>query len=76
MAAEVSRPSDVDVWSPDRSVRIVAGVDGQVRVQVQGLRRHTEDSLAGQVRAAVRLALARVQQPAERGGSRGSRSGW
>ncbi|PMR58834.1 hypothetical protein C1A38_22705 [Verrucosispora sp. ts21] len=76
MAAEVSRSSDVDVWSPDHSVRIIAGAGGRVRVQVQGLRRHTEDSLAGQVRAAVRVALARVQQPAERGGSRGSRSGW
>ncbi|PMR58557.1 hypothetical protein C1A38_24060 [Verrucosispora sp. ts21] len=76
MAADALRPPDVDVWSPDRSVQIVASADGQIRVQVQGLRRHTEDSLTGQVRAAARLALARVQQPADRGESRDSPSGW
>ncbi|GGM66739.1 hypothetical protein GCM10011608_60070 [Micromonospora sonchi] len=67
-----------DVYSPDRTVRIIASVEGQVDVRVQGLRRHTEDSLALQVRAAARLALAHLQQPIRdaRPGDDRSRPGW
>ncbi|RNM00998.1 hypothetical protein EFE23_03710 [Micromonospora solifontis] len=65
------RPSDsdeapadpqADVHSPDRSVRIIASSHGDVEVHVQGLHRHSDDSLARQVRAAARLALASLQQ--------------
>lgn len=60
--AEPARPSaDADVYSPDRSIHITASHRGDVTVEVQGLRRHSEDSLARQVRAAVRLALASLQ---------------
>ena len=54
-----------DVYSPDRSVRITASARGDVGVQVQGLQGHSEDSLARQVRAAARLALAYLQQPTQ-----------
>ena len=48
----------VDVSSPDGSVRIVAGLDGAVGVQVKGHERHDDASLARQVGHAARLALA------------------
>ncbi|MEV4500318.1 hypothetical protein AB0J84_32090, partial [Micromonospora arborensis] len=47
---------DVDVYSPDRSVRIAASRRGDIVVEVDGLHRHTDDSLARQVRAAARVA--------------------
>jgi|HigsolmetaAR202D_1030399.scaffolds.fasta_scaffold42280_2 hypothetical protein len=53
---------DVDVSSPDRSVRILATVDGQIEVAVRDLHRHTDDTLARQVRAAARVALAALQR--------------
>lgn len=62
--SEADSPGDTsgaDVYSPDRSVRIAASPNGEVAVEVQGLHRHSEDSLARQVRAAVRLALASLQ---------------
>lgn len=52
---------DADVYSPDRSVHLCADQAGQVRVELRDLDRHDEDSLAGQVRAAVRVALATLQ---------------
>ncbi|BBH70709.1 hypothetical protein ACTI_73940 [Actinoplanes sp. OR16] len=52
---------DVDVHSPDRSVRLRADHAGQARVDLCDLHRHTEESLAGQVRAAARVALAALQ---------------
>ncbi|RQX13368.1 hypothetical protein DDE19_25855 [Micromonospora ureilytica] len=52
-----------DVHSPDRSVRIIASSHGDIEVQLQGLHRHNDDSLARQVRAAARLALASLQKP-------------
>jgi hypothetical protein len=51
----------VDVSSPDRSVRLLVDRDGQLAVTVQEVNRHTEASLAGQVRAAARVALASLQ---------------
>lgn len=62
---DVAAPgSDVDVYSPDRSVRIAATSRGDIAVEVDGLHRHTDDSLARQVRAAARVALASLQLPA------------
>ncbi|PYC62804.1 hypothetical protein C7C45_32820 [Micromonospora arborensis] len=52
---------DVDVYSPDRSVRIAASRRGDIAVEVDSLHRHTDDSLARQVRAAARVALASLQ---------------
>jgi hypothetical protein len=54
---------DVEVSSPDGSVRITATVTGDVAVDVDKLDRHSEETLARQVRAAVRVALARLQDP-------------
>lgn len=51
-------PDRVDVSSPDGSVRVIAGLDGAVGVQVRRLERHDDTSLARQVAAAARLALA------------------
>ncbi|GAA2562044.1 hypothetical protein GCM10010435_37450 [Winogradskya consettensis] len=51
----------VNVTSPDRTVRLLADRSGQLAVEVQDLHRHTEDSLAGQIRAAARVALASLQ---------------
>lgn len=62
-SGEVTAGRQADVHSPDRSVRIIASSQGDVEVHVQGLHRHSDDSLARQVRAAVRLALASLQQP-------------
>ena len=53
----------VDVCSPDRSVRIGASARGDVVVRVADLHRHTDGSLARQVRAAARVALAALQHP-------------
>ena len=50
----------VDVSSPDGTVRVVARLDGAVGVQVTGLERHTDASLARQATAAARVALARL----------------
>lgn len=58
-----SATAEADVYSPDRSVRITATARGDVTVRVQGLDRHSEASLARQVRAAARLALASLQRP-------------
>ncbi|GIF11650.1 hypothetical protein FHX34_102160 [Actinoplanes teichomyceticus] len=52
---------DADVYSPDRSVRLRADRSGQLHVDLRDLHRHTEESLAGQVRAAARVALATLQ---------------
>ena len=52
---------DADVYSPDRSVRLRADQAGQVQVELQNLHRHTDESLAAQVRAATRVALAALQ---------------
>ncbi|WP_244200694.1 hypothetical protein [Micromonospora arborensis] len=54
----------MDVYSPDRSVRIAASSRGDIAVEVDGLHRHTDESLARQVRAAARVALASLQRPA------------
>lgn len=54
---------DVDVYSPDRSVRVAASSRGDIAVEVDGLHRHTDESLARQVRAAARIALASLQRP-------------
>ncbi|WP_425688905.1 hypothetical protein [Micromonospora sp. DT201] len=54
----------MDVYSPDRSVRIAASRRGDIAVEVDGLHRHTDDSLARQVRAAARVALAALQPQA------------
>lgn len=54
---------DAVVSSPDDSVRISAAADGHIEVAVSGLDRHTDDTLARQVRAAARLALAALQNP-------------
>lgn len=51
-------PEQVDVSSPDGSVRIVAGLDGAVDVRVSRLDRHDDQSFERQVAAAARLALA------------------
>ncbi|WP_030487940.1 hypothetical protein [Micromonospora chokoriensis] len=51
----------MDVYSPDRSVRIAATRRGDIAVEVDGLHRHTDESLARQVRAAARVALASLQ---------------
>ena len=52
----------VEASSPDKTVRIRAAADGavevEVEVEVSGLDRHTDQSLARQATAAVRLALA------------------
>ncbi|MFD0580914.1 hypothetical protein [Dactylosporangium darangshiense] len=63
MAYENWQP-DADVYSPDRSVRLRADQAGQVQVDLQDLHRHTDESLAGQVRAAARVALAALQAEA------------
>ena len=52
---------DADVSSPDGCVRLRADLGGQVQVTLLDLQWHTEQSLAGQVRAAARLALAALQ---------------
>ncbi|WP_027660087.1 hypothetical protein [Salinispora fenicalii] len=67
-----------DVHSPDHTIRIIASLDGQVDVQVRSLHRHTEESLARQVRAAARLALAHLQQPTQddQSGQDQRRPGW
>ncbi|WP_018216168.1 hypothetical protein [Salinispora vitiensis] len=67
-----------DVHSPDHTIRIIASPDGQVDVRVRSLHRHTEESLARQVRAAARLALAHLQQPAQddQSGQDLRRPGW
>lgn len=57
---------DVEVMSPDRTVRIRATVAGDVAVEVDDLGGHTEQTLAAQVRGAVRVALARLQDPDRR----------
>ncbi|MFD6608634.1 hypothetical protein ACFWD1_07065 [Micromonospora chalcea] len=69
---------EVDVYSPDRSVRIAASRRGDIAVEVDGLHRHTDESLARQVRAAARMALASLQQPArdEEPSAYEQRSGW
>ncbi|GID96984.1 hypothetical protein Adi01nite_63960 [Amorphoplanes digitatis] len=64
---------DVDVASPDGSVRLLASADGQIGVRLRGVHRHSDETLARQVRAAARLALASLQQ-ASSGGGRGLRS--
>lgn len=53
---------DVDVFSPDASIRIRASRRGDLAVQVDGLDRHTEQTLAAQVGAAARMALAALRQ--------------
>jgi hypothetical protein len=70
---------DVDVRSPDRSVRLRADRAGQLHVELRDPHRHTEESLAGQVRAAARVALAALQaEPGagDRSHDRGDRSRW
>lgn len=69
---------DVDVHSPDRSVRIAASRRGDITVEVDGLHRHTDESLARQVRAAARVALASLQRPVREVDApvRDQRSGW
>ena len=52
---------DVEAFSPDRSVCLRADQAGQVQVMLADLHLHTDDSLAGQVRAATRVALAMLQ---------------
>ena len=52
---------DVEVASPDGSVRLLASTDGQIDVRLGDLRRHSDESLARQVSAAARLALASLQ---------------
>lgn len=77
--SDVAAPvPDVDVYSPDRSVRIAATSRGDIAVEVDGLHRHTDESLARQVRAAARVALASLQ-PRVRDGEPQvdeQRSGW
>lgn len=65
---------DADVYSPDRSVRLRADQSGQLLVDLQGLDRHTDETLAGQVRAAARVALASLQ--AEQGPDVRGAGGW
>jgi len=67
---------DVDVASPDGSVRLLASADGQIGVQVRDLHRHREETLARQVRAAARLALASLQQAAEQDRGRATAPPW
>jgi hypothetical protein len=50
--------------SPDRSVLITATWSGDVGVELTDLSRHTEASLARQVAAAARVALASLQHAA------------
>jgi hypothetical protein len=52
---------DVEVSSPDGSVRIKVTVSGNLAVDIGNLDRHSEVTLARQVRAVVRIALARLQ---------------
>ncbi|MEV6602435.1 hypothetical protein AB0M36_37140 [Actinoplanes sp. NPDC051346] len=59
--AQDSWQPDADVQSPDRSVRLRVDQAGQVQVDLWDLHRHTDESLAGQVRAAARVALATLQ---------------
>ncbi|MFI7598856.1 hypothetical protein [Actinoplanes sp. NPDC049681] len=59
--AQDSWQPDADVQSPDRSVRLRVDQAGQVQVDLRDLHRHTDESLAGQVRAAARVALATLQ---------------
>ncbi|WP_018223467.1 hypothetical protein [Salinispora pacifica] len=63
--AQGQAEAGADVHSPDHTIRIIASLDGQVDVRVRSLHRHTEESLARQVRAAARLALAHLQQPTQ-----------
>jgi hypothetical protein len=62
------RRPDVDVRSPDRSVRIAVNLNGDIGVELTDLHRHNEQSLARQVAAAARVALAATQQARGRGG--------
>lgn len=59
------RKPDAAVCSPDGSVQIVASLGGMITIHVQGLHRHSDESLARQVRAAARLALASLRRSAE-----------
>ena len=54
----------VTVRSPDRSVTIVATLDGDPKVELAegSLRRHTEQSLAAQLAATVRVGIAALQR--------------
>ncbi|MFI7597556.1 hypothetical protein [Actinoplanes sp. NPDC049681] len=63
------RQHDVDVSSPDRSVRLLPDGAGGLAVELQNLHRHDEQTLAGQVRAAARVALAALQDRSGRSGS-------
>lgn len=63
--AQGQAEAGADVHSPDHTIRIIASLDGQVDVRVRSLHHHTEESLARQVRAAARLALAHLQQPTQ-----------
>jgi hypothetical protein len=54
----------VDTASPDGSVRIRASAKGEVLVEVRDLHRHSDTTLARQVRAAARVALAALQREA------------
>jgi hypothetical protein len=58
---------DVDVRSPDRSVRIAVTLNGDIGVELANLHQHNEQSLARQVAAAARVALAATQQARSRG---------
>ena len=58
---------DADVYSPDQSVRLCATRTGQLMVELQDLHLHSDESLAGQIRAAARVVLATLQAPRERG---------
>ncbi|GGK99741.1 hypothetical protein [Mangrovihabitans endophyticus] len=69
MAQDEHWTCDVDVFSPDRSVRLIADRTGHLHVDVQNLHRHDETSLAGQIRSAARVALAALQDDPSAGGS-------
>ncbi|MEJ3745773.1 hypothetical protein WEI85_21085 [Actinomycetes bacterium KLBMP 9797] len=56
--------SCVDVWSPDGTVRIHASLQGDLAVAVRALHQHSDATLAGQIRATARLALAALQRVA------------
>jgi len=58
---------EVDVVSPDASVRIRASLGGDVAVQVDGLHQHSEQTLAAQVSAVARRALSGLQRATEPG---------
>lgn len=52
----------VGAASPDGSVCIRASAAGEVLVEVRDLHRHSDATLARQVRAAARVALAALQR--------------